>query len=76
MILDEIRKCTGTLIQDQYGNYVIQHVMKHGRPQDRQMVINEVKSRMLLYSQVSAPVPFSSFSAWSEGRGSGEISVS
>lgn len=27
-ILDEIRKCSSTLIQDQYGNYVIQHVMK------------------------------------------------
>lgn len=50
-ILDEIRKCSSTLIQDQYGNYVIQHVMKHGRPADRQMVINEVKARMLLYSQ-------------------------
>ena len=23
------------LIQDQYGNYVIQHVLKHGRPDDR-----------------------------------------
>jgi pumilio RNA-binding family len=27
-ILDEIRKSSSTLIQDQYGNYVIQHVMK------------------------------------------------
>jgi len=51
VILDEIRKCTGTLVQDQYGNYVIQHVMKHGRPLDRNMVINEVKTRMLVYSQ-------------------------
>jgi Pumilio-family RNA binding repeat len=27
------------LIQDQYGNYVIQHVLKHGRPDDRYMII-------------------------------------
>jgi hypothetical protein len=46
VILDEIRKSTSTLIQDQYGNYVIQHVMKHGRPADRQLVIDEVRRRL------------------------------
>lgn len=29
-------------MQDQYGNYVIQHVLKHGRPSDRGRLMREV----------------------------------
>lgn len=34
------------LIQDQYGNYVIQHVIERGRPQERNMVVNKVKGQI------------------------------
>jgi len=52
IILQEIRLCSKSgLVQDQYGNYVIQHVMKHADADDRSMVINEIKGKLLLYSQ-------------------------
>jgi len=31
-ILKELHMCTDQLLQDQYGNYVIQHVLEHGEP--------------------------------------------
>ena len=31
-ILDELHANTEQLLQDQYGNYVIQHVLEHGKP--------------------------------------------
>ena len=31
-ILDELHSSTEQLLQDQYGNYVIQHVLEHGKP--------------------------------------------
>ena len=30
-ILDELHQNTDQLLQDQYGNYVIQHVLEHGK---------------------------------------------
>lgn len=34
-ILDEIHSHTEQLLQDQYGNYVVQHVLDHGKPEDK-----------------------------------------
>ena len=34
-ILDEIHSHTEQLLQDQYGNYVVQHVLDHGKPDDK-----------------------------------------
>ena len=42
VILEEIKDSFSVLIQDQYGNYVIQHVLKHGRPTDRGRLMREV----------------------------------
>jgi pumilio RNA-binding family len=39
------------LVQDQYGNYVIQHVLEHGRPQDKTMIIQKLKGQVLQMSQ-------------------------
>ncbi|CAN0189797.1 unnamed protein product [Discosporangium mesarthrocarpum] len=58
-ILEEIKGNFSTLIQargeererDQYGNYVIQHVLKHGRPTDRERLMGEVRENLLEYSQ-------------------------
>lgn len=43
VILEEIKDSFCVLIQDQYGNYVIQHVLKHGRPADRERLMREVR---------------------------------
>ena len=32
VILEELHQNTDKLLQDQYGNYVIQHVLEHGKP--------------------------------------------
>jgi hypothetical protein len=37
--------------QDQYGNYVIQHILEHGRPQDKAKIIERMKGHVLLMSQ-------------------------
>lgn len=37
--LDEIRKCHRQLLDDQYGNYVIQHVLQYGRHVDRESIL-------------------------------------
>lgn len=40
-----------TLITDQYGNYVIQHVLEHGLPEDKLRIIQEVRSDFVRYAQ-------------------------
>ncbi|CAL9691972.1 unnamed protein product [Knipowitschia caucasica] len=39
------------LFKDQYGNYVIQHVLEHGRPEDKSKIVGEVRGKVLLLSQ-------------------------
>lgn len=46
--LDEIHKCHRTLLDDQYGNYVIQHVLQFGRLEDRDSVLEIVAENGLL----------------------------
>jgi hypothetical protein len=46
--LDEIIKYRRTLLDDQYGNYVIQHVLQFGRIEDRDMVLEMVIENGLL----------------------------
>lgn len=38
-------------LQDQYGNYVIQHVLEHGRPEDKSKIVAEVRGKVLVLSQ-------------------------
>uniref|UniRef100_A0A9J7X048 Pumilio RNA-binding family member 2 n=1 Tax=Cyprinus carpio carpio TaxID=630221 RepID=A0A9J7X048_CYPCA len=38
-------------LQDQYGNYVIQHVLEHGRPEDKSKIVAEVRGKVLALSQ-------------------------
>lgn len=40
-----------SLIQDQYGNYVIQHILEKGKPNDRAFVIGKVKGNVLSMSK-------------------------
>ena len=46
--LDEISKCHKTLLDDQYGNYVIQHVLQFGRHSDRESILQIVVENGLL----------------------------
>ena len=42
---------TPSPLQDQYGNYVIQHVLEHGRPEDKSKIVAEVRGKVLVLSQ-------------------------
>lgn len=46
--LDEIMKCHRALLDDQYGNYVIQHVLQYGRHVDREQILHFVLENGLL----------------------------
>jgi pumilio RNA-binding family len=46
--LDEISKVHRTLLDDQYGNYVIQHVLQFGRHSDRNSLLEIVVENGLL----------------------------
>jgi hypothetical protein len=39
------------LVQDQYGNYVIQHLLVHGKLSDRIEIARQVRGKILHYSQ-------------------------
>lgn len=42
LVLDEISKVKDSLLGDQYGNYVIQHVLQYGRVEDREGILDLV----------------------------------
>ncbi|OCF36398.1 pumilio 2 [Kwoniella heveanensis BCC8398] len=46
-LLEEMHKCTLPLIEDQFGNYVVQSVIVEGLPVDRDKVINVIKGNVL-----------------------------
>lgn len=46
--LDQISTCHRTLLDDQYGNYVIQHVLQFGRHSDRDSILEIVAESGLL----------------------------
>lgn len=46
--LDEIQLCHKTLMDDQYGNYVIQHVLQYGRDSDRDSLLKIIVENDLL----------------------------
>jgi len=46
--LNEIQLCHKTLMDDQYGNYVIQHVLQYGRDSDRDSLLNIIIENNLL----------------------------
>ena len=50
-IMRELLLNVVSLVQDQYGNYVVQHVLEHGRPQDKHEVIKLLRGKILQLSQ-------------------------
>lgn len=45
-VINEILKNVITLIQDQYGNYVVQHVIERGGPVERSLILRKVCSQV------------------------------
>ncbi|CAN1167143.1 Pumilio homolog 2 [Linum perenne] len=50
-VMDEIMGSVSMLAQDQYGNYVVQHVLEHGKPHERSTIIKELAGRIVQMSQ-------------------------
>lgn len=50
-VLNELHACAGNLIQDTYGNYVVQHVIEHGQEEDREKIVQVVTSNLLSFSK-------------------------
>lgn len=47
-MLDALQIHLKQLVLDQYGNYVIQHVIEHGSPSDKEQIVQDVISDDLL----------------------------
>ncbi|CAB4302593.1 unnamed protein product [Prunus armeniaca] len=50
-IVDEILESTYALAQDQYGNYVTQHVLERGKPYERSQIISKLIGKIVQLSQ-------------------------
>ncbi|KAK7347751.1 hypothetical protein VNO80_22290 [Phaseolus coccineus] len=50
-IVDEILESVLTLAQDQYGNYVAQHVLERGKSQERSQIISKLSGHIVQLSQ-------------------------
>lgn len=51
IIMDEIMQSVCLLSQDQYGNYVIQHVLEFGKPHERSAIISKLAGQIVKMSQ-------------------------
>ncbi|KAG6468001.1 hypothetical protein ZIOFF_072567 [Zingiber officinale] len=50
-IVDEILQSSCLLAQDQYGNYVTQHVLERGKPHERSQIISKLFGQIVQMSQ-------------------------
>jgi len=50
-IVNELLHYGLNLLQDQYGNYVIQHLLVYGKPSDRAEIAKQVRGKILQFSQ-------------------------
>ncbi|CCO27658.1 Maternal protein pumilio OS=Drosophila melanogaster GN=pum PE=1 SV=2 [Rhizoctonia solani AG-1 IB] len=46
-LIDELHKYTTQLMQDQFGNYVIQFVLEHGATADRDWILHKLRGQMV-----------------------------
>ncbi|OWM70036.1 hypothetical protein CDL15_Pgr025885 [Punica granatum] len=51
IMMDEIMQSVCMLAQDQYGNYVVQHVLEHGKPHERTAIIKTLTGKIVHMSQ-------------------------
>lgn len=50
-VLKELLRSTSDLVQDQYGNYVVQHILEHGKREDKEEIMKHLKDKILPLSQ-------------------------
>ncbi|KAG9326690.1 hypothetical protein KVV02_002886 [Mortierella alpina] len=50
-LMDELHKYIPNLVQDQYGNYVIQHILERGKPSEKSLVISKIFGQVLPLSK-------------------------
>ncbi|KAI8610512.1 armadillo-type protein [Chytriomyces sp. MP71] len=50
-LIEELHRYTINLIQDQYGNYVIQHVLERGKAADKALITSKVRGQVLQMSK-------------------------
>ncbi|AQK55419.1 hypothetical protein Zm00014a_028795 [Zea mays] len=50
-MMEEIMQSVVTLTEDQYGNYVIQHVLQYGKPEERSTIIAQLAGQIVKMSQ-------------------------
>ncbi|CAH8322120.1 unnamed protein product [Eruca vesicaria subsp. sativa] len=50
-VMEEVLSTVSMLAQDQYGNYVVQHVLEHGKPDERTVIIKELAGQIVQMSQ-------------------------
>ncbi|XP_042045164.1 pumilio homolog 2-like isoform X2 [Salvia splendens] len=50
-VMEEILGSVSMLAQDQYGNYVVQHVLEQGKPHERSAIIQELGGKIVQMSQ-------------------------
>ncbi|KAG1365802.1 Pumilio [Cocos nucifera] len=51
IVMDEILNSVCMLAQDQYGNYVVQHVLEHGKPHEQSAIIKKLAGQIVQMSQ-------------------------
>lgn len=49
--MDELHRYIPNLVQDQYGNYVIQHILERGKPAEKSLVVSKVMGQVLQLSK-------------------------
>ncbi|KAF9212168.1 mRNA binding protein puf3 [Podila verticillata] len=50
-LLDELHRYIPNLVQDQYGNYVIQHILERGKAAEKSLVVSKVVGQVLVLSK-------------------------
>lgn len=50
-VMNEIVQHACGLTEDKFGNYVVQHVLQHGKPEERSSIIQKLSGQVLFLSQ-------------------------
>lgn len=50
-IMEDILRSACNLAQDQYGNYVVQHVLEHGKPHEKSEIMTKLAGQIVQMSQ-------------------------
>ncbi|XP_047065420.1 pumilio homolog 1-like [Lolium rigidum] len=50
-VMNEIVQHALGLTEDKYGNYVVQHVLQHGKPEERSSIIQKLSGQVVILSQ-------------------------